>query len=70
MERSRIALEVKGAVLTGSGTRWQIAGRDPLACNDPGKPPRVAIEQSAVEGIADALSVAPLSVTLFALEVK
>ena len=69
-EPSRIALEVKGAVLTGSGTRWQIAGRDPLACNDPGKPPRVAIEQSAVEGISDALSVAPLSVTLFALEVK
>jgi len=69
-EPSRIGLEVKGAVLTGSGTRWQIAGRDPMAHNDPGKPPRVAIEQSAVEGISDSLSVAPLSVTLFALGVK
>jgi alpha-N-arabinofuranosidase len=65
-----IPLEVKGAKLTGTGTRWQIAGDDPKAYNDPGQPPKVAIEEAAVRGIADKLSVAPCSVTLFALKVE
>ncbi|MGQ9576400.1 MAG: alpha-L-arabinofuranosidase C-terminal domain-containing protein [Thermoguttaceae bacterium] len=65
-----IALELKGAKLTGSGTRWQIAGSDPKAYNDPGKPLRVTIEQAAVEGISKRLSVGPCSVTLFALSVQ
>jgi len=65
-----IPLEVKGAKLAGAGTRWQIAGSDPMAFNDPGQPPQVAIEESAVKGVSDKLSVAPCSVTLFALSVE
>jgi alpha-N-arabinofuranosidase len=65
-----IPLEVKGAKLAGTGTRWQIAGSDPMAFNDPGQPPEVAIEEAAVKGISDKLSVAPCSVTLFALSVE
>jgi len=65
-----IPLAVKGAKLTGAGTRWQIAGADPMAYNDPGQPPKVAIEEAAVKGVSDKLSVAPCSVTLFALDVK
>ena len=35
-----IPLTVNGATLAGSGTRWQIAGPDPLAYNDPADPDR------------------------------
>ena len=59
----------KGVTLTGAGRRYQIAGNDPGAFNEPGKKPRVTIEEEAVSGITDTLSVAPCSVTLFALEV-
>jgi len=62
-----IPLDLRGAKLTGGGTRWQIAGADPMAYNDPGKPPAVAIEESPVQGVSGKLAVAPYSVTLFAL---
>jgi alpha-L-arabinofuranosidase len=65
-----IKLGVKGAKLAGSGTRWQIAGNDPMAFNDPGKPAVVSIEEAAVLGDAEKLSVAPCSVTLFAFGVR
>jgi len=41
-----------------------------MAYNEPGKPPKVTIEERAVKGISDTLPVAPCSVTLFALDVK
>ncbi|MHB1036631.1 MAG: alpha-L-arabinofuranosidase C-terminal domain-containing protein [Pirellulales bacterium] len=65
-----VPLVVKGAQLSGSGTRWQIAGKDPMAYNDPANPSVVTIEESPVTGVADKLTVAPLSVTLFSLGVK
>ncbi len=69
LKEREIALEVRGAKLTGAGKRWQIAG-DPMAYNDPGRPPGVAIEEARVEGLSDRLTVAPCSVTLFALRVR
>ena len=70
MKALDVPLEVTGAKLTGRGTRWQIAGDDPMAYNEPGKPPRVIIEESAVTGAAEKVSVAPCSVTLFELGVR
>lgn len=67
-ERLDVSLSLRGAKLAGSGTRWQIADNDPMVYNDPAYPNRVRIEESAVSGIADKLSVAPCSVTLFALQ--
>ena len=52
------------------GQRWQIANADPLAYNDPGKPPRVAIEEEKVGGGAARIWVAPCSVTLYALRAE
>jgi hypothetical protein len=63
-------LTVKGAKLTGPGTRWQMAGSDPMAYNDPGKTLKVCVEETKVQGIGDKLSLAPCSVTLFALEAE
>jgi len=70
MNPLEIPLDVKGVNLTGAGTRRQIAGTDPMAYNEPGKPPRVTIDEAPVNGISDTLSVGPCSVALFALEVK
>jgi alpha-N-arabinofuranosidase len=65
-----IPLAVQKAALAGAGRRWQIAGDDPMAHNDPGKPPKVQIEEQTVDHVGDKLSVAPCSVTLYALELK
>ncbi len=66
----RVPLEIKGAKVTGRGQRWQIAGSDPMACNDPDRGARVRIETTEVSGLAGQLSVAACSVTLFALELE
>jgi alpha-N-arabinofuranosidase len=65
-----VRLEIADAKLTGNGTRWQIAGTDPMAHNAPGKEPLVKIEQSAVRNAGDKISVVPCSVTLLSLEAK
>ncbi|OHB72309.1 MAG: hypothetical protein A2V70_16510 [Planctomycetes bacterium RBG_13_63_9] len=68
MQKLDLPLNVQGAGLSGNGTRWQIAGDDPMAYNEPGKPPKVSIEEAALENVSDKLSVAPCSVAVFALE--
>jgi alpha-L-arabinofuranosidase len=66
-----VPLEIRGAKLKGSGTRWQIAGTDPQAFNDPDSAPtRVQIEESPFAGPLDRLSLAPCSVTLIAFDVE
>lgn len=61
---------LSGAKLTGSGTRWQIAGKDPMAYNDPDKGSQVVIEEGRVSGVRNELGVAPYSVTLYALQTE
>jgi alpha-L-arabinofuranosidase len=67
-----VPLELAGARLKGTGTRWQIADADadPMAHNDPDQPPRVAIEESAISGLTDQVTLAPCSVTLLVLDVE
>jgi len=69
MQKLDVPLTVNGVKLTGTGKRWQIAGDDPMAYNEPGKPPKVSIEEESVRGVSNKLSVAACSVTLYALEV-
>jgi len=65
-----LAFTVKGATLTGDGTRWLIAADDYMAYNEPGRPPRVLIVENAVSGIEDALDSPPYSVALYRLGVR
>ena len=67
---AEVALEVKGARLRGTGTRWQMAGDDPMAYNDPDQPAKLTIEESPVKGPLDKLTLAPCSVALFSLEAE
>jgi alpha-N-arabinofuranosidase len=70
MQERNLPLKIQGAKLSGSGRRWQIAAADPMAYNEPGKPPKVTIEERAVRGARAELRVAPCSVTLYALDVE
>ena len=60
-----LTVDLKGADLSGAGCLWQIAGPDPNVYNEPGKEPRVTIEQQPVMGAPNSLTVAPLSVSLY-----
>jgi alpha-N-arabinofuranosidase len=66
MDEVVLPLKVAGARLSGGGRRWQIAG-DPMAYNEPGKAPKVAIEETAPGDARTELWVAPYSITLYAL---
>jgi uncharacterized protein len=65
-----LAINLKGAKLAGSGRQWLITGTDPLAYNEPGKGPKVVIEEKTVEGLSNKLKVPSLSVSIFELAVK
>jgi alpha-N-arabinofuranosidase len=62
-----IGLDVKDAQLTGRGRLWQIAGPDPMAYNEPGKEPKVVIEEKSLPGTPDKLSVPAFSICLYKL---
>jgi len=70
MRQLEIPLAVEGIKLTGKGRRWEIAGNDPMAYNEPGKKPNVTIEESTVDDAAEQISVAPCSVTLYELAIQ
>ncbi|MCP5516089.1 MAG: alpha-N-arabinofuranosidase [Verrucomicrobiales bacterium] len=63
-----VPLNLTGAKLRGTGTRWEIAGTDPQACNDPEQPPRVVIAETPVRALGRQLELAPCSVTLLSLD--
>lgn len=59
-------LAVDGANMAGNGTRWIIAGSDPKAFNEPGKPARVQIQEESVV-VGRVLELPPCSVCLYRL---
>ena len=64
-----ITLTLKGPKLAAQGTVWLISGDDPLAYNEPGKPPRVDIVENPVK-VDGKLTVPPLSVSLYRVPVR
>ncbi len=69
-EERPIALDLKGAELTGRGSCWLITGADRWAHNDPGSPRQVDIAETSFTAGAGEVEVAPLSVTLCSLPVQ
>lgn len=70
LEPTTVPLKVIGAQLKGTGTRWQIAGTDPQAYNDPDEPARVIIEEKRLDRVGETLELAPCSVTVFAFDIR
>jgi len=62
-----LPMVLKGAKLTGKARLWQIAHSDPMAYNEPGKPPEVTIKEKKVSKSGKKLSVPPLSISLYEL---
>jgi len=69
-QRHELAMDLKGAQLTGSGRLWLIAHSDPMAYNEPGEESKVAIEEKPVTGVSGKFNVPPLSVCLYKLATK
>ena len=69
-QQHELALDLKGAQLTGSGKLWLIANSDPMAYNAPGEDPRVEIKGTSLTGVSNKLNVAPLSISLYKLETE
>lgn len=65
-----VPLEIKGARLKGSGKRWQIAGSDPMAYNDPEKGSPIRIEDVSLGDVGQKVTVPPCSITLLSLDAE
>ncbi len=67
LQRQVASLRVEGARPAGPALLYRIAGKDPLAFNDPAHPARVRIERVSLGRWGGALTLAPCSVNLFLL---
>ncbi len=64
-----LSMELKGAEPTGKGEIWLISHFDPMAFNEPGKPPVVMVVEKQLSDISNTLDVPPLSICLYKLMV-
>jgi alpha-N-arabinofuranosidase len=69
-QECELAIDLKGAQLTGTGTLGLIANSDPMAYNEPGKEPNVVIIEKPVSGVSNMLTVPPLSVNVYRLNIQ
>jgi len=69
-ENYELAVDFKGADVSGNGRMWQIAHSNPMAYNEPGKEPQVVIEEKPLSGISNKLSVSPLSISIYELIIR
>jgi alpha-N-arabinofuranosidase len=60
-----VEVQLTGASFAPAATLRRIAGTDPMAYNEPGKPPAVRIEETANVRIGGRLAVPPLSVSIY-----
>jgi uncharacterized protein len=61
---------LKGIKVADKGKLWVITGADPLACNVPGKEPKVVIEEKTAEGLSNKLKAPALSISIYEFTVE
>jgi alpha-N-arabinofuranosidase len=69
-EPQTLALQFAGIKLPAMGHLWRIAGHDPKAFNEPGKPPAITVQETAAERLPKAWVVPPLSISLVEVNVQ
>jgi len=69
-EPQALALELKGASFAATATLRRIAGTDPMAYNEPGKPPAVKIEETSNVPVGDRLTLPPMSISIYELRAR
>jgi len=65
-----LPLAIRGVSRPKTARLFRIAGVDPMAYNDPGKEPAIRIEETADSPFGSRLTLPPLSVSLYELEVR
>ncbi len=65
-----LSLSFKGMRISRTGRLWRISGDDEMAYNEPGKEPRVKIQEIDGAPFMSRLAVPPISISLFELELK
>jgi alpha-N-arabinofuranosidase len=68
-EEQMIRLQLRGATLGASGMKWEISGPEKMAHNQPGEARVVDIRREALAELEE-IEVAPLSATVFELQVR
>ena len=66
-EPQALALQLKGGSFAEQATLWRIAGTDPMAYNEPGKPAAVKIEETPKVAVGDRLTLPPMSISIYEL---
>jgi len=69
-KKYELDLDLQGVRLTGTGTLWTIANSDPMAYNEPGKKPKVVIEEKQLADISKKLNAPPLSICIYKLNAE
>jgi alpha-N-arabinofuranosidase len=69
-QEQQITLNLKGAQLAGTGKLRLIAHSDPMAYNEPGKEPKVVIEDEEISPVSNSLTVPPMCAGIYILPVK
>jgi alpha-N-arabinofuranosidase len=64
-----LALDFAGSRLPATGHLWRIAGTDPKAYNEPGKPPAVTVQETPAAPFSKAWVVPAMSISLVELNV-
>ena len=65
-----LLLSIKGMSLPKTARLYRIAGTDPMAYNDPGTAPVIKIEETAGAAFGSRLTLPPISISLYELELK
>jgi alpha-N-arabinofuranosidase len=69
-KKQELSMQFKGVNVADKARQWVITGTDPLAYNEPGKDPNIVIEEKAVVGLTNKLTVPGYSVSIFELVVE
>ena len=69
-EQQALALRLTGAAFAPSATLRRIAGTNPMAYNEPGRPPAVTIEETKNVPVGDRLVLPPMSISIYELRTK
>jgi len=65
-----LVLDLRNARLTGEGRLWLLRHSDPLAYNEPGRPPQVVLEEKPLQAVSGELKAPPMSIGLYELSAQ
>jgi len=65
-----LALQITGAAFAATATLHRISGTDPMAFNEPGKPPAVTIQDISNVPVGDRITLPPMSISIYELRVR